>query len=273
MNGDEYESQSGEFFKELIVFKGVTGVYVAASTHCFSDRSFDEACSLIDDLEYDKVEIWVEGEGSNHLQPAEVAEDPDRFAVRFRELTRLTPIAITLHADVSPEVQAGISKAAKLLRVTQITVPASPLGTPFNTEIDRLREFVALTNQDGNRLSIKTEKGMLTEDPHTAVELCQNVPGLGLTLDISHYICGPKASESIDQIYPYVYHVHLRDTSAQEFQVPVGLGEIDYSRIINQLRREDYRLALSVELIPELGDEETRPLEMRKLRMLLESLL
>ena len=248
-------------------------MFVAASTHCFSDRSFDEACGLIGDLEYDKVEIWIDGEGSGHLQPSEVADDPDRFALRFRELTRLTPIAISLQNDLSPATLADISKVAKLLRVAQITVPASPVGTPFNTAIDRLREFVAITTQDGMRLSIKTATGMLTEDPHTAVELCQNVPGLGLTLDPSHYICGPNANQSHDQVYPYVSHVHLRDTTSQELQVPVGLGEIDYSRLINQLRREEYRLALSVDFHPELGDPETRPLEMRKLRMLLESLL
>lgn len=247
-------------------------MFVAASTHCFSDLPFDNACERISDLEYDKVEIWMQ-DGSAHLTPSDVAADPERFATRFREVTRLTPVAVHIANDIAADVLAGISKTAKLLRISQITVPASPVGTPFNTEIDRLREFIAVTTVDGTRLSIKTEAGSLTEDPHTAVELCQSVPGLGITLDPSHYICGPKAVNSYDQVYPSVYHTHLRDTSTQELQVPVGLGEVDYSRLINQLRREDYNLALSVDIVPELGDSESRPLELRKLRMLLESLL
>lgn len=247
-------------------------MYVAASTHCFSDQTFSEACSSLTDLGYDKVEIWASDE-SDHLKPSEISDDPERFVTRFRETTRLTPVSLCLANDISLKTLKNLSKAAKLLRISQITVPASPLGTPFNSEIDRLREFVAATNQDGIRLSIKIADGLLTEDPHTAVELCQNVPELGLTLDPSHYTCGKKAGQSYDHVYPYVFHTHLRDTTAQELQVPIGLGEIDYNRIINQLRKENYRLALSVDLLHDRGDKETRPLEMRKLRMLLESLL
>jgi len=247
-------------------------VYVAASTRCFSDKSFDDACQQITDLEYDKIELWL-SEENGHLKPVETAKDPDRFVAHFRELTRLTPIALSVEGEFALPTLVGLSKIAKTLRITQITVPASPVGTPFNTEIDRLREFVSAASQDGVRLSLKTETGRLTEDPHTAVELCQSVSGLGLTLDPSYYICGPSRGKSFDQVYPYVYHVQLRDTTAEQLQVQVGLGEIEYNRIINQIRREDYNLAMSVELLPELMKDTDRALEMRKMRMLLESLL
>ena len=247
-------------------------MFVAASSRCFADLPFFEACSRISDLEYDRVEIWFDEAGC-HLKPAEVADDPYSFVTRFREVSRLTPIALFLGCDVPTERLRGLMKAGKQLRITQVTVPASPLGTPFNTEVDRLRDFAATARSEGMRVSIKTEIGHLTEDPHTAVELCQAVPGLGITLDPSHYICGPHAGESYDQIFPHVYHVHLRDTSSRELQVPVGRGEVDYSRLITQLEREQYRLALSVDLNPAGMNDETRDLEMRKLRMLLDSLL
>lgn len=248
-------------------------MFVAASTHCFSDCSFEDACQRISDLEYDRIELWLSNE-SNHLKPAELADDPEKFCTRYRELTRLTPIAVCCAEDIAPQVLAGVSKACKLLRVAQICVPASPLGTPFNTEIDRLKEFVGITGPDGVQLSIATGVGDLTEDPHTAVELCQAVKGLGLTLDPSHYICGPNLSKPFDQVYPFVHHTHLRDTSPNQLQVPVGLGELDYSRVISQLEKCDYRLSLTVDLIPDLHESiDARPLEMRKLRMLLDTLL
>ena len=53
----------------------------------------------------------------------------------------------------------------------------------------------------------------------------------------------------------------------------VGLGELDYSRLISQLRRVSYTRALSIELLPDLMQDLQRPLELRKMRMLLESLL
>lgn len=247
-------------------------MFVAASTRCFADQSFEDACHQIADLEYDKVELWLSTRG-DHLKPESVVADPERFAAHFREITRMTPVALSVAGDFDRSTLAGLSKAAKLLRITQITIPASPVGTPFNTEIDRLRDFLAATSQDGVRLSLKTETGRLTEDPHTAVELCQAVGGLGLTLDPSYYICGPHRGQPFDQVFGYVYHVQLRDTTADELQVQVGLGDVEYSRLINQLRRENYNLSLSVELIPEKSGNLDRALEMRKLRMLLDSLL
>ncbi len=247
-------------------------MFVSASTHSFGDRPFDEACRQFTELEFDKLEIWL-SEGSQHLCPSEVATDPEHFFARYRETTRLTPVGFWLDHDVPPATLAGIAKTAKLMRITQITMPASPLGTPFNTEVDRLREFVRLASADGIRLSIKTETGRLTEDPHTAVELCQAVRGLGLTLDPSHYMCGPNAGRSYDQVFPHVYHTHLRDSTAQSLQVQVGLGEIDYTRLISQLNRRGYNRALSIDILPTPENSAERPLELRKLRMLLDTLL
>ncbi len=247
-------------------------MFVAASTQCYSDLSFEDACAQITELDYDKVEIWT-SEDSEHLKPSVIAENPERFAATFREKTRLTPVAFCLDDDPGDETLQAITKAAKLLNVTQITVPASPLGTPFNTEVDRLRQYVNVTIQDGIRVSIKTKIGDVTEDPHTAVELCQAVNGLGITLDPSHFMCGLHRDVSYDQIFPYVYHVHLRDSTPELMQIKVGLGEIDYSRIIDLLIAENFNHTLSVEILPTDEMDYDRSLEMRKIRMLLESLL
>lgn len=247
-------------------------MFVAASTHCFAELDPCEACHQLGDLEYDKVELWF-GANSPHAQPGTVAADPEAFVARYRDTTRLTPVAISLEDDVDTATFDGLVRICKLLRITQITIPASPVGTPFNTEIDRLRGFLRTASEEGIRLSIKTRTGQLSEDPRTAVELCQSVRGLGITLDPSYYMCGPHREESYDIVLPHVFHVHLRDSTPEQLQVQVGLGEIDYNRLIAQLQRVSYNLALSVEMLPELLAAEDRPLEMRKLRMLLDSLL
>ena len=249
-------------------------MYIAASSRSLLTEPFDAACAQLAELEYDKIEIWLD-ESSNHLKPSEVAGDPEHFFARFRDKCRLTPIAFYLEQDVDPATFLGLCKTAKLMRVTQLTIPASPLGTPFNSEIDRLRERQKTAGSEGVRLSLKTKTGDLTEDPHTAVELCQAVPGLGLTLDPSYYMTGAQKNKSYDMVFPYVFHTHLRDTTPEQLQVQIGLGELDYSRLINQLLKEKYQRALSVDLLPDTANSPTlnRPLEMRKLRMLLETLL
>jgi len=245
------------------------------TSRCFREKTFAEACQRVVDLEFDKIEIWMDHH-SDHLDPEFVAAEPEKFYSNFHEITRLTPIAFYLEHDVSPGVLKGLLQAAKLLKITQMTLPASPVGTPFNTEIDRLRAFVSLSSQEGVRISLKTSSGVMTEDPDTAVELCKAVPGLGLTLDPSYYICGRNGSVSYERVFPYVFNTHLRDSKPGELQMPVGLGQIDYGRLIAQLGKENYQSALSVDLLlpdSEEGTEDSRFLEMRKLRMLLISLL
>jgi sugar phosphate isomerase/epimerase len=251
---------------------GVCCVFVAVSTRCFADHPFAEACAQLVDLEFDKVEIWMD-ESSPHLRVSEVADDPDGFVARYRETTRMPPVAFTAAHDLDLRELLGVTKAAKQLRVTQVTIPASPLGTPFNAEIERLRELTQVARQDGVRLSIRTESNKLTEDAHTAVELCGAVPGLGLSLDPSFFLRRPTSERAMDLVLEQTYHVHLRDSTAQDLQVQVGLGQVDYSKLVVQLRRVGYDRALSIEFLPELMDISQRPLELRKMRMLLESLL
>ena len=69
----------------------------------------------------------------------------------------------------------------------------------------------------------------------------------------------------------YVYHVRLRDSTKDELQVRIGQGEIEYGRLVNQLNTSKYDRALSVHLRPLDGVDYMG--EMRKMRLLLESLL
>lgn len=248
-------------------------MYICASTRCFPGQSLEEACTLLADLQFDKFELWID-EASGPVSPADIANAPEEFVARLREQTRLSPVAFCLGSEsVAGELFAGLTKAAKLLSITQITVPSSPLGTPFNAEIDRLKELVGVGRAEGVRVSLKTQSGRLTEDPRTAVELCQSVKGLGLTLDPSYYLASPLGEQACEMMYPYTYHAHLRDSTATDLQVQVGLGAIDYSHIIARLQRFRYDRGLSIEILPHLSEADVIPLELRKLRMLLTTLL
>ena len=244
-------------------------MFVSASTRCFAELDFWQALQQINDLEFDKVEIWLDDEGA--LKPSEMLSNPEDFVAQLHDRTRLSPIAFGLAHDISSEQFSNLCKLSKLLRITQIVVPSSQLGTPFNSEIDRLKELCDAAAIEGIRVGLRTEAGRLSEDAHTAVELCQAVKGLGISYDPSYFVT--SAESTLELVAPHVLHVHLRDSTAEELQVQVGLGEIDYSDIITQLSRYQYRRGLSVEILPMSMDSEQRALELRKLRMLLDSLL
>lgn len=247
-------------------------MFVCASSRSLHDFSLPEACQRLEDLGFNSIELWFDSRGPQ-VDPVGVATDPDGFVAGFREQTRLVPVAFRLTEHVSDEVFTGICKTAKAMRVSQITVPASPKGTPFNEEIDRLGKMVASARKEGVRVSIKSEFETLTEDPHTSVELCQAIKSLGVSFDPSYYMKGTNGEQILELISPYAFHVYLRDSSPNEIQVPVGLGEVDYGRILAQLEKNNYDRALCADLLPDQSSIEARSLELRKLLMLLESLL
>ena len=80
---------------------------VTASTRCFSDKGYLEACQLLTDLEYDKVELWFD-ESGDHLKPSQVCADIEGFYARYKESTRLTPVAFCVEHDVEPEMLANL---------------------------------------------------------------------------------------------------------------------------------------------------------------------
>ncbi len=249
-------------------------MFVAATSRCFANLPLDAALMQLVDLEYTAVEIMVH-ETDGHLKPSEVLQDVDRAVMLCRQTHRLTPVALSVEV-AAPEPDyyhqfAACCRLAKAIKVVTITVRSAELGTPFNAEVERLRMMTALASREGVRVGLLTEVGRMTENPDTAVVLCDNVTGLGITLDPSHYVYGPHAGANYQQLMKYVYHVRLRDTTKDQLQVRIGQGEIEYGRLVNQLNKVHYDRALCVDLqpIPEV-DQLT---EMRKMRLLLESLL
>jgi len=96
-----------------------------------------------------------------------------------------------------------------------------------------------------------------------------------LTLDPSHFLQGAHKNEDFDIVFPYVNNVHLRDTGIGpgEFQVRVGQGRVDYARIVDKLERYGYNRALTVAIIDRIENPFDREVEVRKLKLLLETLI
>jgi sugar phosphate isomerase/epimerase len=256
-------------------------VFVACNTLCFSNEPLESALRHIAELEFDKIELSI-FEESGHLRPSEVAENPDAAAHRLRQGPSLTPAAIGLDfGDLDPAGPVlrrrfeAMCRLAKPLTVAVLTIAASPLGTPFDDEVKRLSALAGYAMREGLVLALETHAKTLTADPAVAVALCEAVPGLGLTLDPSHYIQGPHKGADFDEVYPFVQNVHLRDTgkNSGEFQVRVGQGEIEYNRIVNQLARHGYDRSLTVSILDLPDNNFDIEVEVRKLKLLLESLL
>jgi sugar phosphate isomerase/epimerase len=254
-------------------------VYVACSTQCFARYPLERALRIIGELEFSKLDVAIHEQGP-HLRPSEVAADVALAAQRIRIGPSLTPAAFDVELD-APDWEEyerqlrAVCRLARLSTVSVIAMSAAGAGTGLDAEVKRLAALIQLAQAEGIVLTVTTRMGTLTENPDTAVELCERVPGLGLTLDPSHYLAGPHQGKNFDQVYPYVRHVHLRDTgrSAGQFQVRIGQGEIEYGRIVAQLSRYHYDRLLTVDIHDIADAPFAMEPEVRKLKYLLESLV
>ncbi len=254
-------------------------MFVACSTQCFGSHPLDVALRKIAELRFGKYDIAIH-ENGHHLKPSQVAADVMAASAKLKHGPGLMPAAFHAAFEAGSEEEEhrqlrALCRLARINAVPLITVrPAGP-DVPLADEAARLGKMVRIAAADGVLICAETLTGTHTETPEGAVKLCESVPGLCLTLDPSHYIAGPHQGKCHDEVFPYVRHVRLRDTGRgpNQFQVKVGQGEVEYGRIIAQLARCRYGLALSVDIrdIPD-APFAMEP-EVRKLKYLLESLV
>jgi sugar phosphate isomerase/epimerase len=242
---------------------------------------FAKAMRRMLDLEFDRVE-YVFGGDSIHeeLRPARIADGKESALREIRNTSGSNPSSFDIRFDTDdPNVQKQQFEAlcwlAKSMIVAVVSVEPTKAKVSFDHEVDRLKELMAIASKYGIVLTVTNHSEGVVTRPADAVALCRAVPELGLTLDPSHFIHGPYQSANFDEVYPYVRNVRLRDSGRKpgEFQVKVGQGEVEYARVISQLHRSGYKrgLVLGIE------DREDNPFdtdaEVRKLKLVLESLL
>jgi sugar phosphate isomerase/epimerase len=256
-------------------------MFVACSTLCFAKEPLEKALRQIAELEFDKFELALIEDGE-HLRPSEAGDNPEGALQRLRSGPSLIPSSLLIDfgtvdwADpVTRKRFDGLCRLAKLLSVAVMTINASSAETPIADEVDRLAPLVAYAMREGLVLALLTRVNTLTADPAVAVELCKRLPGLGLTLDPSHFLQGQHPNVDYDAVFPYVQNVNLRDTGLTpgDFQVRVGQGQIEYARIVNLLQRYGYNRSLTVAILDRPENTFDREVEVRKLKLLLETLI
>jgi sugar phosphate isomerase/epimerase len=256
------------------VSKGVGHVFVAASTSCFPDLTLKEAFERLVDLEFSNVEIVVGNEGAA-ISPEEIMENPSRAALECGATRRMTVssyfVDFPTGGEAGYEPFEAVCKLAKATKVVTLTVPSSPLGTPFNEEVERYKELVRIANHQGVRVGMLSSTGAVSQDPDTVSVICDHVKGLALSLDPSHFIWRRDHPVDVEKLCKYVHQVYLRDTTRDELQVRVGQGVIDYGKLVNLLGKYHYQRSLCIDIRPQPDVDHLA--ELRKLRLLLESLL
>jgi sugar phosphate isomerase/epimerase len=252
-------------------------VFVAATTECYPNLPLADAIEKLAHLEFSHIELGIH-ESGNHLKPSEVVADMRRCYDVIHATERLTIAGLSLEiageGDGYFETFTKCCELAKLSKIVSLTVQSSEHGTPFNEEVERYKVLVKIAQKHGVNVAMRSTQGRISADPDTVSVICRHVEGLGLSLDPSHYHIGqPPETMIYENLIQYVHNVYLRDSTPEKLQVRVGQGIIEYGKLINLLKKVSYDRALCVDIGPSDDPEIDHDGELRKLRLLLESLV
>ena len=254
------------------MYYGSLTLFVAASTHCFPDVPFTKSLQKLAELDFHSVEVVV-GYGKSDINPDWLTQDLPGVARMCFSQRQATPFAVFVDIPVDdPKYYSIFERCARLcqvLKAVTLIVKSSPTGTPYNEEFERLQKMTRYGLGTCVVISLLTEKDAISGSIDSLTSLCKGIPELTVALDPSHFIYGYKKPVSYEPIIPRVSHVRLRDTTENEFQVQIGQGVLEFSKLVNQLSKVGYRHALCVDLatFPN-SDQES---ELRKMRLLVES--
>jgi sugar phosphate isomerase/epimerase len=221
---------------------------IGCSSLLFSTLPLEEACAGIRTLGFGHIDLAVH-EGWAHLNPSAVAADPEGSAARAR-LAAGDLQVLSLNAG-RQHPEATVRLAAEL-GVPVVTLPSARAGTPLQAEAEALAPLVELGRRLGVGVTVETHTDQLTEEVLVAVRLCEEVPGLGLTLDPSHYVSGPNAGREFGAVYPYVRHVHVRDAGRGGWPAnhrEFGRGQVPWASVLAGLRSVGYDEGIVIEYI------------------------
>lgn len=258
-------------------------MHLACSSLCFGRVDLEKATKTMLELDFSKYDLHL-FEESLHVKPSEILKDPARVAERLHSFNGIFPAAFSLSIpDTTPAEAESIFRAtcklARLLIIPLLTLTKYPGiaggNSPFADQIKLLKPFEQIAQAEGVQLCIPTWANTPAETVAGALKVVETMPRLGLTLDPSYLMIGPNKNEPFDSLVPLAKHIYLRDTGTgpNQFQVPVGKGQVDYARILTPLERLRFKGLLTIDIrqIPD-GPFPVEP-EIRKLKFLLESML
>ncbi|HOW69092.1 MAG TPA: sugar phosphate isomerase/epimerase [Phycisphaerae bacterium] len=187
-----------------------------------------------------------------HASVVEMGKDFEKEAGRVESVlaaNRLKVSNLTLDAvEIKPYAEYEedfrlVVKLAARLKARLINIMAPSKGADWADQVKKLKALQAIAAESGVILTVETHANQITELPADAERLCKEVPGLGLTLDPSHYYAGPNQGRSFDALYPLVQGTGFRagGMSWDTIQMPWGEGPIDFAGIVAKLEAAGYK--------------------------------
>ncbi len=246
----------------------MTTPIVAAHHWSFYDLDVAEACDHALRLQYPAIDLAVGDLGSGpRLELETLATGRDECA-RIGELGASKGVAFTDFVAAVVHLPGMTDRArsdaletfrrfvdhASSMRIAGVTVLPGFYDTEWEEAFDlvaaELRGYVEAGSEGGLQVSIEPHVESVTDSPARTLRMLDEVPGLTLTLDYSHFIHGGYAQAEIEILDQHARHMHVRQAALGQLAAPVNDGTIDYRRVLAHLQELGYTGALTTEYVP-----------------------
>ena len=116
--------------------------------------------------------------------------------------------------------------------------------------VEELSWRVAEAAAAGVETRIEAHAGSIAPVPELAARLCEEVQGLRLTLDLSHFELQSVTLDRMLTLVPLAGHLHVRGAKPGAIQVRWRDNETDLEALVTALREVGYAGAFCVEYVP-----------------------
>ena len=116
--------------------------------------------------------------------------------------------------------------------------------------VEELAWRVETAGSLGVETRIEAHAGSIAALPELTTRLCGDVPGLRLTLDLSHFELQSVTLDRMLTLVPLAGHLHVRAAKPGAIQVRWRDNETDFGALVAALRETRYEGAYCVEYVP-----------------------
>ena len=109
--------------------------------------------------------------------------------------------------------------------------------------------FVCQPNSLHIIFGVEAHVGSIVPDPESAGRLVQQVPGLTLTLDYTHFTRIGMPDSAVEPLVKYASHFHIRGARKGRLQESFARNEVDYQRVFELMQTTGYQGWIGIEYV------------------------
>lgn len=271
---------------------------IAAADFSFPLLEHEQVLDLIAMFGVEGLDLAIMGNRS-HVRPEAIRSDLSGWTRRLRERIAARGLSIAdvflipwtdfermapNHPDADERAESralfvDIAELAAALEAGGMTLlpgiqwPDETSDASFERAVEELAWRVHYAERIGLKISVEPHLGSLFDTPDKAVQLFERVPGLGCTLDYTHFVFQGIPESEIERMIPYARHFHARGAAPGRLQTTLRQNTIDYDRVVDLLEESGYEGYIGIEYVWTPGDPPGGPYDMTNTDNVAETIL